>query len=170
MIPNLYHLAGLKSTYNSDVLKGVDFYPGGFGTRYGGAIAGVIELQGREGATDRFHGSVDISSLDGTLLVEGPITNKISILAVVRRSFFGEIISGIAKRYPDQIPMTISTNYWDYVLRSDAHFSKNNHLFFTLFGSGDNIALILQGMGYEIKDISNAQDQFGSIRHSILVC
>lgn len=162
LIPNLYHLTGLKSTYNSDVLKGVDFYPGGFGTRYGGAIAGVIELQGREGATDRFHGSVDISSLDGTLLVEGPITNKISILAVVRRSFFGEIISGIAKRYPNKIPMTISTNYWDYVLRSDAHFSKNNHLFFTLFGSGDNIALILQGMGYEIKDISNAQDQFGS--------
>ena len=46
-IPSLYHFGGLKSTYNSDALQTVDFYPGGFGTRFGGAIAGVVELKTR---------------------------------------------------------------------------------------------------------------------------
>ena len=29
-IPTLYHYGGLKSTYNSDALLSIDFYPGGF--------------------------------------------------------------------------------------------------------------------------------------------
>ncbi len=161
VIPQLYHFGGLKSTYNSDALKVVDFYPGGFGTRYGGAVAGVIELKGREAATDRLHGVVDLSTIDGSLLVEGPITNKISILATVRRSFIGEIVSWISKKYPDQFPMTISTNYWDYVIRSDVNFSKNNHLFLTMFGSGDSMSIIYPGMRYGSKEISDERDRFG---------
>ena len=160
-IPLLYHFGGLKSTYNSDALNRVDFMPGGFGTRYGGAIGGVIELKGREAATDRWHGSLDLSTIDGSFLVEGPITRKVSILATARRSFIGDIVDWASKKYPDYFTMTISTNYWDYVVRTDVNFSKNNHLFLTLFGSGDSMVIVSPEMRGGNKDITDQVDRFG---------
>ena len=46
-IPLLFHFGGLKSTYNSHALSSIDLYPGGFNTRYGGCVGGVIEIKGR---------------------------------------------------------------------------------------------------------------------------
>ncbi len=160
-IPVLYHFGGLKSAYNSEALKGVDFLPGGFGSRYGGAIAGTIELNSREAAKDRWHGTVDLSTIDGSFQVEGPINEKVSLLVNARRSFIGDIINWASKKYDDYFPMTISTFYWDYVLRTDYHPSKNNHLFLTLFGSSDSMAIIYPDMRYGSDDISEQTDRFG---------
>lgn len=161
VIPLLYHYGGLKSTYNSDALAGVDFLPGGFGTRYGGGIAGVIELKGKESAKDRWHGSLDMGTIDASFLVEGPITNKISLLATARRSFIGDIAEFITNKFPDRFPFTMSTFYWDYVLRTDFNFSKNNHLFLTFFGARDSLAIIASDMNLGSDEISDAQERFG---------
>ena len=160
-IPLLYHYGGLKSTYNSEALESIDFLPGGFGTRYGGGIAGTIEIKGKKAATDRWHGILDISDIDASFLVEGPLTKKISLLASARRSFIGEIAEFITKTFPDYFPFTMSTFYWDYLLRTDFNFSKNNHLFITLFGNRDSLAMIVPDMNLGSDEISKAQDRFG---------
>ncbi|MBN1760953.1 MAG: TonB family protein, partial [Chitinispirillaceae bacterium] len=94
-IPVLYHFGGIKSTYNSEALSTIDFYPGGFGTRYGGAVAGVIEISGRKGTSERLKGSAELSSLDGSIFVEGPIRDSVTFMVSARRSFIGEIIKPI---------------------------------------------------------------------------
>lgn len=161
VIPILYHFGGLKSAYNSDALQSVDFLPGGFGTRYGGAIAGTVELKSRPAATDRWHGKLDLSTIDGSFLVEGPIGKKVSILATGRRSFIGDIVNWATKKYPDYFPMTISSFYWDYTCRTDVNFSKKNHLFLTLFGSSDSMAIIQPDIRSGSKEISEETDRFG---------
>ncbi len=160
-IPLLYHYGGVKSTYNSDALESIDFLPGGFGTRYGGGIAGTIEIKGKKAATDRWHGTLDISVIDASFLVEGPLTKKISILASARRSFIGDIAEFVTKKFNDYFPFTMSTFYWDYLLRTDFNFSKNNHLFITFFGNRDSLALIVPEMDLGSDEISDAQDRFG---------
>jgi len=160
-IPVLYHFGGLKSTYNSDALKSVDFMPGGWGTRYGGAVAGVIELNSRGPKTDRWHGYLDMSTIDGSFLVEGPITDKVSVMLSARRSFIGDIIHWASKKYSDVFPMTIATFYWDYVFRTDVNFSKNNHLFLTLFGSSDSLDIVMPDMRYGSSEISEKTNSFG---------
>ncbi len=160
-IPLLYHYGGLKSTYTSEALDGIEFLPGGFGVRYGGGIAGAIELKGKQAATDRWHGTFDISSIDASFFVEGPITKKISLLASARRSFIGNIAEFVTKKFSDKFPFTMSTFYWDYVLRTDFNFSKNNHLFVTFFGNRDSLALIMPDMESGSDEISKAQDRFG---------
>lgn len=160
-IPLLYHYGGLKSTYNSDALETIDFLPGGFGVRYGGGIAGAIEIKGKRAATDRWHGTLDISDIDASFLVEGPLTKKISLLASARRSFIGDIAEFVTKKFPDYFPFTMSTFYWDYLLKTDFNFSKNNHLFITLFGNRDSLALIAPDMDEGSDEISDAQDRFG---------
>lgn len=160
-IPVLYHYGGLKSTYNSDALEGVDFLPGGFGTRYGGGIAGVIEMRGKEATKERWHGNLDLSTLDGSFFVEGPINKKISILASARRSFIGDIAELITKKFPDYFAFTMSTFYWDYVFRTDISLSKNNHVFLTFFGTRDSLAVVAPDVNGGSDEISDAKNKLG---------
>ena len=67
-IPLLFHYGGVKSTYNSMSLSSVDLYPGGFNTRYGGCVGGVVEIKGRPGRAGSWRRVVDVSLLDSSLL------------------------------------------------------------------------------------------------------
>jgi TonB family protein len=160
-IPKLYHVGGLKSVYNSEALKSIDFYPGGFGTRYGGAVGGAIEIQGKKAADDRLHLQLDVSSLDGYFLAEGPINDKVSVLATARRSFVGDIINWYLKNNQDKFYMTMSPFYWDYLLRTDIKASKNNHVFVSFFGSRDSLAMLLTQGSSGSEEISGAKDKIG---------
>lgn len=160
-IPLLYHYGGLKSTYSSEALEGIEFYPGGFGTRYGGGIAGAIELKGKEAAKDRWHGTLDMGDIDASFFIEGPVSKKVSILASARRSFIGEIAEFVTTKFSDYFPFTLSTFYWDYVLRTDINFTKNSHLFVTLFGTRDSMAIIAPDFDEGSDEISAAQDKMG---------
>ncbi len=161
-IPMIYHFGGLKSIYNSDALEAIDFYPGGFGTRYGGAIAGAIEITGRQPKTDRWHGFLDMNTLDGTAFVEGPINKKVSLLASGRRGFVGDILGLYFKNTDKELPVTVSPYYWDYLLRSDVTVDRNNKLFFTLFGSRDSLGVIVPRSKQGTKEINSATDKFGT--------
>jgi TonB family protein len=158
-IPVLYHFGGLKSAYNSDALAGIDFYPGGFGVTYGGALAGVVELKGREAASDRWHGYLDMSTIDGSALVEGPINKKVSVLATARRSVIGDIAEWLVNKNKDQFGFSLLMNYYDYVFRTDYKLSKNNKMFLTFFGSFDSLELVEPeappGSSDEISDNAN---------------
>jgi TonB family protein len=144
-IPLLFHY-GLKSTYNSDALDKVDFYPGGWGTRYGGAVGGIIEITGRRPKTDRWHGYLDANFFDGSLFVEGPVTKKISVLAQGRRSFIGDLIGLAAKYSPTTLVMTTAPYYWDYIVRTDIDISKRQHAYFTVFGVQDGLKLVVSSI------------------------
>ena len=160
-LPRLYHFGGLKSVYNSDALKAVDFFPGGFSTRYGNGIAGVVEITGRKAKTDRWHGTVDLSVLDGSFLVEGPVTEKLSLTGSARRSFIGDILSWYTEHAENNLPFSITPFYWDYTLRGDYTISKNSHLYLTLFGGRDSLTFISPAVQGGSTEISQATNQLG---------
>jgi TonB family protein len=142
-LPTLFHFGGVTSTYNSEALQGVDYYPGGFGTRYGDALGGVVELTGRPPKTDRLHGYFDVNLFDAGFLLEGPLSDKVSFMVTARRSYIANVLDwfldDVAKI---QLPFTVVPYYWDYVARLDADINKNNHAYVTFFGSEDNLQLI----------------------------
>ena len=82
----LYHLGGLQSFLNPALLDRVDFYPGNFSVRYGRAIGGAIDARLRAPRSDAWHGIADVSLLSASLLVEGPVSDKLSIALAGRRS------------------------------------------------------------------------------------
>ena len=156
-IPVLFHFGGLKSTYNSDALESVDFYPGGFGTRYGDVTAGVIEIKGRSAKTDRIHASVDANLYDASFMVEGPVTDKISTLLTARRSFVGDILSWAVTKL--DLPVSIQPYYWDYIWRTDYAPTKNQKIYLTLFGSEDYFKLIASSFGRGTSITSDPTDE-----------
>lgn len=139
-IPVLFHFGGVTSTYNSEALSSVDLYPGGFGTRYGNALGGVVEITGRKPKTDRIHGYADANVFDASLLIEGPLSDKLSFLATARRSYIADVIAFFLKRIARiSLPFTVAPYYWDYITRLDYSASRQSHLYLTLFGSGDRL-------------------------------
>ena len=147
----LYHFGGLKSTYNSEALETIEFFPGGWGAEFGDATGGVVSLTSRAPKTDRWQGHLDLSMLDMSFLVEGPITPKWSVLGTARRSHFGELLQ-IAMRAAEVDGITIVPYYWDYVVRADFRPNDRHHLTFSSFSSNDSLAVIFE-------DFSSGNDE-----------
>ena len=57
---NITHFGGLFSSFNTDIIDNLDFYKSGFPARYGGRMSSVVDVQTREGALQKYHGSVSL--------------------------------------------------------------------------------------------------------------
>jgi TonB family protein len=159
-IPLLFHFGGLKSTYNSDALATVDLYPGGWGTRYGGALGGIIELKGREAKTDRLHGYLDGNLFDASVFLEGPITNQLSFLLTARRSYIANVLNFVVTDVlKENLFFTAVPFYWDYIFRTDYRPNKSMHFYLTLFGSKDRLDLITSQVRGGSTEISSATNE-----------
>ena len=88
------HLGGLFSSFNTDVVGGLDFYKSGFPARYGGRMSSVVDVSTRDGDFEEFHGSFMIGLIDGRLQFEGPIIKgKTSFNVALRRSWMDAVLA-----------------------------------------------------------------------------
>lgn len=82
------HSLGLFSSFNTDIIKNVDFYKSGFPARYSGRLSSITDVRTRDGNMNQIHGSYSIGLLDGRFQIEGPIVkNKTSFNFGLRRSW-----------------------------------------------------------------------------------
>ena len=82
------HLAGLFSSFNTEMVDQVDFYKSGFPSRYGGKLSSVVDVTTREGNMQEYHGMFSVGLLNGTVQFEGPIVpGKTSFNVGMRRSW-----------------------------------------------------------------------------------
>ena len=87
------HLGGLFSSFNTDIVSGLDFYKSGFPARYGGRMSSVVDVSTRDGDFEKFRGSFMIGLIDGRLQFEGPIIKgKTSFNIALRRSWMDAVL------------------------------------------------------------------------------
>ena len=159
LIPLLYHFGGLKSTYNSDAMAGLDFYPGGFGTDFGNVIGGVVNIKSKEPTNERIKGKVDISTLDASAFIEGPIKkDKVSFLATARRSYFGELLNWGVKKFDIHMGATTTPFYWDYTARVHITPNKKNSISVVAFGSYDSLAVLFENTALGSQELGSQTD------------
>lgn len=157
-IPLLFHFGGVKSTYNSLSLGGVDLYPGGFGPRYGGCIGGIVELKGRAAREDGWHTTADASLLDASFHAEGPLGHGFGLMLTGRRSFVGEL-AGAALKDNEDISLAVAPYYADAVARLDWQANPDHRMFLTFFGASDRLALITPNNAAGSPEVSEATDE-----------
>ncbi|MFI5289874.1 MAG: TonB-dependent receptor domain-containing protein, partial [Polyangia bacterium] len=109
-VPQLYHFGGFTSIVPTEAIESLDFLPGNFSVRYGRAIAGVIDVELREGKRDRWHGSAETNLFDTGVMAEGPV-GKGSLLLAARRSYIDAILQAVA---PPGLAFTDAPVYYDY--------------------------------------------------------
>ncbi len=75
-IYNPFHSIGLFSVFDTDLLRNVDVFTGGFNAEYGGRISSAMNLTTRDGNRSRFSGKADASTLGAKLMLEGPLIKQ----------------------------------------------------------------------------------------------
>ncbi len=93
------HLYGFFSAFNSNALKDVQLYKGGFESRFGGRLSSVTEITGKDGNQKKFNMGGDISLLSMNAFAEIPIGKKFSSIIAFRRSYEGPIYNAIFEKF-----------------------------------------------------------------------
>jgi len=96
------HLYGFFSAFNSNAIKDIQLYKGGFEAKYGGRLSSVTELTAKEGNQKNFNLGGDISLLSANLYTEIPIGKKITFFAAGRKSYKGPLYNKIFKKFNNQ--------------------------------------------------------------------
>lgn len=90
------HLFGFFSAFNSNALKDVQLYKGGYPAKFGGRLSSVVDLTGKDGNTENFNIGLGASLLSVNGFIESPFAKgKGSILVAGRRSFQSEFYNSI---------------------------------------------------------------------------
>jgi TonB family protein len=138
----LYHFGGLTSFFNSRLLESIDFYPGNFSVRYGRKRGGIIEVSLSDPARDRFHGVLDLNLIDGSAIVQGPLTSNWEVAAAARRSWL-DITLGAALSTAD-VSTIAAPVYYDYQVMTTYRPRLQDKLRLLVYGSSDQFKLLFQ--------------------------
>lgn len=69
-----FHSIGFFSVFETELVKNVDIYTGGFDAMYGGRISSVMDITYRDGDSKKFGGKVSVSPFMGKAVLEGPLS------------------------------------------------------------------------------------------------
>lgn len=75
-IYNPFHSIGFYSIFETELVKNVDIYTGGFESKYGGRISSVMDITYRDGNRQKVEGKVSASPFLAKMVLEGPIGKK----------------------------------------------------------------------------------------------
>ncbi len=130
-----FHALGLFSVIDPETINSLEFYKGGFPSRYSGRLSSVVNVVAKEGNRNKYSASASASFLTGKAKVEGPFRNG-SFFISGRQSFSNDILKKFLneKNAPVEFyDMLFSASY------QNAEFVNGRR--FNVFGffSGDRI-------------------------------
>ncbi len=123
---NPYHIGGVFSTFNADMISDTEFLAGGFPAQYGGRLSSVLQITAREGNSkngrlpdsnpikkywDYSKINGDISLLSSKFVAEGPLYNG-SWMISGRRTYFDQFVNLYYKYNLEKEP-PFNYYFWD---------------------------------------------------------
>ncbi|MBR9922066.1 MAG: TonB-dependent receptor [Bacteroidetes bacterium] len=132
IVYNANHLFGFFSTFNTDAVKDLKLYKGGFPAQYGGRLSSVIDVKLKEGNNRKFAGSGGIGLISSRLTLEGPIQKeKSSFIVSGRRTYFDLITGAVNNSNSDNEDFNPIPDYYFYDLNTKVNFKlgEKDHLY-----------------------------------------
>jgi ferric enterobactin receptor len=147
---NLSHYYGVFSSINPNIVKDIQVFKGGFDSRYGERISGIIDITGKSGNQLKPAVSADINLLSINLALEIPLSNKLTLVAAGRRSYSDIYKTSFSDNlFSKSIPV-LKTNAADTIIVSEPSFyfydlngklnyrvSKNENISVSIYGGKD---------------------------------
>lgn len=156
-IPLIYHLGGLVSIFNSDMIDSVDYLPGSYGVQYGRSLGGVVDVKTKDLSPEdnQVFWSTDI--IDSGGLVQGKVGNW-GVAVAGRRSYIDLFIPAFTK----DTAYTVSPKWFDYQVKLQHLDQKNGELSVFFFGFKDDLKVATDAGTAQGTD----QDFQGNIRNA----
>ena len=161
-IYNAFHSIGLFSIYETDVVKNIDVYAGGFPAEYGGRTAAVVDVSMRDGNKKDFSGLISVSPFMTHAVLEIPIiklkenSNTNASLILATKISYLDQTSKVLYSYTGGLPYSFYDVYGKFTLnageglkfsatgfnfRDNADFSAAQYSWNT-YGFGGNLLAI----------------------------
>ncbi|MFA8344040.1 MAG: carboxypeptidase-like regulatory domain-containing protein [Rhodothermaceae bacterium] len=135
-IYNPFHALGMFSVIDPEIIKGVEFYKGGFTAESGNRISSVMKIVTKDGNKRKYSSIVNMSMLTGKLFVEGPISSKGSFVASGRIVHSNKILDKFTN--DEHLPI----DFYDFSAKVNFRNIaglKNSNLTFFGFNSQDQL-------------------------------
>lgn len=137
------HIGGFFSAFNSEAIKGMNFYKAGFPARFGGRLSSVVDVQTKEGNMKEFHGSASLGLISGNLNLEGPIWKDHTSFNIALRRTWLDVLTAPAlaivnkknKKNGDWINVRYA--FHDLNARIDHRFNERSRMFLSLYNGND---------------------------------
>src|SRR5450755_288212 len=137
-IYNPTHFFGFFSSFNPDVVKGVELYKSSIPEKYGGRLSSVLDVTTRDGNKKDIAGAGGIGPLDARLAIEGPLFNDKTTFLIAGRSTYSD---WLLKQVPVQSYQNSTAGFYDANLRLTHEINAKNSLFLTGYISSDRFSL-----------------------------
>jgi hypothetical protein len=134
-IPAINHFAtqgasgGPVGMINVNFIRDVDFYTSAFPAQRGNSLSSIMEINLKDGRTDKTGGIFQIGASEVGLTLDGPINKKTTYLASVRRSYLQFLFKAIG--------LPFLPTYNDYQFKVKHNFNRNNQLTILSLGAYD---------------------------------
>lgn len=153
-IYRLDHFFGVYSAINSDAVRDIQIYKGGFGAKYGGRVSGVVDITGNTGSFNEPTYSFGVNLLSARFSINAPIDGGRGAFHISGRRAYTDIIrsrlfENLYRNFREQSNDLNQINAND-VLRPDFHFydlnlkgsyklTQRDNLSLTLYSGRDNL-------------------------------
>jgi hypothetical protein len=140
-IPVLYHFLGVQSVLPTEMIAELEYQPGGFDVSNGRATGGIVAVTSRDESPAAAGGFAELSFVNVSGLVQGPIGKRASYAVSARRSVIDAILPAVVPA-DSGLSFTAYPRYYDYqgkvAYQPDARWT----LAAFVFGSDDRVELV----------------------------
>ncbi len=145
---NVDHLFGFYSAFNSNAIKDVQLYKGGFESKYGGRLSSVTEITGKDGNSKKASMGAEVSLLSMNAYVEIPYKDRLTSMFAFRRSYQGYLydkISGMNQSASSSQKLLrfgtgnaqANSYFYDFNGKITYNATKNDIVTFSIFNGTD---------------------------------
>jgi hypothetical protein len=166
VIYNPFHSIGLFSVFETDIIRSVDVYTGGFNAKYGDRISAVVDITTRDGNKNELDGEVSVSPFIARALLEGPLKksttpeeSSITYLITAKHSYLNKTSpvfyyyvndsSGIPYQFTDlygklsfNSPSGNKVNFFGFNFRDSVTYSNITQYHWNTVGGGSNFVIV----------------------------
>ena len=133
-----YHLLGIISTVNADVIENIEVYPGGFGAEFGADSQAVIDINSRTITDTQLGGAFNVNYVYLQTFLEGNIGERGYWYAFGRRSNMGPLFELLPRLFEIENDLVTEVpRFWSYQGKGVYQLSKTHRLVINAIAADD---------------------------------
>ena len=134
-----YHLQGIVSTVNAEVIESVEVYPGGYGAEFGSDSQAVIDIHSRTKTDTAFGGTVNLNPVYSQAFLEGNLGERGYWYTFGRRSYMGPLFELLPRLLEIENDLVTEVpRFWSYQGKAVYQLSSVHKLVINAIAADDS--------------------------------
>ena len=133
------HMADISSIFMEEATRDAQLIKGGFPSRYSGRLSSVLEVNLKDGNQERVKGSVSAGLPGFKAFLQGPISDKSTLLIGGRLSWVNFYIDSLIDKFT--VFDDVDLNFHDFVAKYTYRFSNTSSFSISGYKGGDKLEL-----------------------------